>query len=241
MDNYDYCAQWAAKNGTHVLDYGCGSGAIVRRMRALGLDGYGCDVFYGGAEERGIDKIDADIRPFVSRIDGGVIPFPDAHFDAITSNQVFEHVEDLDAVLREIQRVLKPGGKLLAMFPDKSIWREGHAGIPFLHWFPKGSSAAVYYTAGLRAVGMGFHKEDAPGVMPWARYICDWVDKWTHYLPARETDAIFARYFPRTERVELDWLAARLPGKPLYLVPPFVRSFVTRKMICGRVMVATKH
>src|SRR5688572_6985273 len=139
MDNYEFCAQWAQRTGGHVLDYGCGAGHIVRKFREKGLDGFGCDVFYGGAEERGIDKIDEPLRPYIRKIENGVIPFDDASFDAVTSNQVFEHVENLDLVLREVVRVLKPGGQLLAMFPDKSIWREGHCGIPFLHWFPKGS------------------------------------------------------------------------------------------------------
>ena len=36
-------------------------------------------------------------------------------------------------VLAKISRVLKPGGMVLSLFPDKGVWREGHCGIPFLH------------------------------------------------------------------------------------------------------------
>ena len=34
----------------------------------------------------------------------------------------------------KIHRVLKPGGTLLSLSPDKSVWHEGHCGVPFLHW-----------------------------------------------------------------------------------------------------------
>jgi hypothetical protein len=43
--------------------------------------------------------------------------FPDAAFDVIVSNDVMEHVPDIDAALRESARILKPGGHFLATFP----------------------------------------------------------------------------------------------------------------------------
>lgn len=236
MDNYEFCANWAQRHGNRVLDYGCGAGHIVRKFREQGLDGFGCDVFYEGNFERTFENRAADIAPYVRKIENDVIPFEDASFDAIVSNQVFEHVTDLDRVLREVSRVLKPGGKLLALFPDKTIWREGHCEIPFLHWFPKGSRGRVYYAATLRALGAGANKADFPGVMNWSRSFCNWIDEWTHYLPAAEVDRLFAQYFARTERMELDWLSARLPSKSLHLVPAPIRLFATRKLICGRVM-----
>ncbi|MBV9653774.1 MAG: methyltransferase domain-containing protein [Acetobacteraceae bacterium] len=42
---------------------------------------------------------------------------PDAAFDVIASNDVFEHVADLDAALHDTARILRPGGRLLASFP----------------------------------------------------------------------------------------------------------------------------
>jgi SAM-dependent methyltransferase len=43
--------------------------------------------------------------------DDGTIPYPDAHFDAVLSDFVFEHLQDPAATLREVRRVLKPGGR----------------------------------------------------------------------------------------------------------------------------------
>ena len=51
------------------------------------------------------------------------LPFPDAHFDAIISNAVFEHVPDVPAALREVGRVLKTEGVLhiaIHLFPSLS-------------------------------------------------------------------------------------------------------------------------
>ncbi|MEB2343612.1 MAG: class I SAM-dependent methyltransferase [Deltaproteobacteria bacterium] len=45
------------------------------------------------------------------------LSFPDAAFDVVVCNEVFEHVPALDAALGEIARVLRPGGVLLATFP----------------------------------------------------------------------------------------------------------------------------
>ena len=45
------------------------------------------------------------------------LTFPDASFDLVLCNELFEHVQDLDLAFREIARVLRPGGRLLSTFP----------------------------------------------------------------------------------------------------------------------------
>jgi len=239
MDNYEFCASWARQHGNRVLDYGCGAGQIVQRMREKGIDAIGCDVFYGGNFERSLEGIAENVRPFVRQMQNGLIPFDDASFDVVVTNQVLEHVSDLDLSLREIARVLKPGGQLLALFPDRTVWREGHCGIPFLHWFEKGSHMRVYYAAVLRALGAGYNKQDFPGVMNWARSFCDWLDRWTHYRSPEQIDATFSTYFARIERIEPQWLAARLQRLPVRSLPAALSRFVACRL-AGRVMVATR-
>jgi SAM-dependent methyltransferase len=237
MDNYEFCVRWALERRGRVLDYGCGAGGVVRKMRERGIEGFGCDVFYAGNVERSSGLIAADIRPWVRRMENGLIPFADASFDAIVTNQVLEHVPDLDLSLREIARVLKPGGAVLALFPDKTVWREGHCGIPFLHWFPKGSNARVYYAAALRALGAGHNKADFPGVMNWARSFCDWLDKWTYYRSPTDIRNVFARHFTRTEHIEHDWFVARVPQSRI--LPPTLRRIAAQKM-AGLVLVSER-
>jgi ubiquinone/menaquinone biosynthesis C-methylase UbiE len=51
------------------------------------------------------------------------LPFPDKAFDLVTANMVLEHLEDVDASLREIRRVLKPGGAFVFHTPNYgSLW-----------------------------------------------------------------------------------------------------------------------
>lgn len=54
--------------------------------------------------------------------EGKIFPFADNQFDSIVSFQVFEHIEHLDDVMKEIQRVLRPGGKILITVPF--VWEE---------------------------------------------------------------------------------------------------------------------
>lgn len=59
--------------------------------------------------------------------DGRTIPFPDAQFDSVFSSEVFEHVFNIEEILPEINRVLKPGGTMLITCPF--VWPEHE--VPF--------------------------------------------------------------------------------------------------------------
>jgi SAM-dependent methyltransferase len=225
-----------------VIDYGCGAGEIVNLLRARGFDAYGCDVFYEGGDYSKI--IGANLLgTVIRRIDGhGRIPFDDASFDFVINNQVMEHVESLEVVLAEIARVLKPGGQVLSLFPDKGVWREGHCGIPFLHWFPKSSGARIYYAAALRAAGLGYNKGDKT-VMQWSEDFCNWLDRWTHYRTSQEIDSTYGKYFATSRSIEGDWLKARLDRRAALAaaLPTGLQAFVVKKL-AGRVFVVSgKH
>lgn len=241
MDNYEFVAQWVkgrlgGRSG-RVLDYGCGAGQIVGLMRARGVDAWGCDVFYGGGDYS--TQIPAAVRPFIKRIEGAAIPFAEAEFDIVVSNQVFEHVPDMESVLQEIARVLKPGGFALNLFPDNRGWREGHCGIPFLHWFPKGTKLRVYYAALLRAAGLGYFKEGRT-IMGWSRNFCDWLDKWTFYRSHEEILERFSRVIGETKHADEEWLRARL-GSRCDVIPGFLQRFIVRKLGCMTLVSVRDH
>ena len=60
------------------------------------------------------------------------LPFPDAHFDLVTSRQSAHHYEDLERALGEVARVLEPGGRFVVV---DSVAPEDHAGDTFLNTF----------------------------------------------------------------------------------------------------------
>ena len=243
MDNYEFCARVAADavrgSGSKVLDYGCGAGEIVGRLRARGVDAYGCDAFYGGGSYR--DAVPPDlIDRYVLAMADGRIPFPDGAFDVVINNQVLEHVADLDAVVDEMARVLKPQGTVLSLFPDDTVWREGHCGIPFLHWFPQGSRLRVAYATLLRRAGLGHHTAGKDAAR-WAADFCRWLDRWTYYRPAAAIDRAFRRRFALLVPIEEDWLAARLGPRAALVawLPRRLRRAAVRRL-AGRVFLARK-
>jgi SAM-dependent methyltransferase len=194
--------------GDRILDYGCGAGELVEAGRAEGLDITGTDLFYGGAKARAQAEGAGRLGVSVFEIRGGRIPFPDSWFGLVVNNQVMEHVEDLEAVLAEIDRVLRPGGAVLSLFPSRDVLREGHIGIPLAHRLPRGRLRFLY-TWTLRALGLGTWKEQAPTARQWALDKLEWIDCWTRY---RSRSEIFQAYNSRfsNETVEADYIRFRL-------------------------------
>jgi SAM-dependent methyltransferase len=74
---------------------------------------------YVGLDVQDALVYDAAIRPDAVW-DGVTIPFPDRSFDSALATEVFEHVPDIDLLLGEIRRVLRPGGILF--FTTPFVW-----------------------------------------------------------------------------------------------------------------------
>jgi len=230
-----------------VLDYGCGAAQIVKALRAAGVDAYGADVFYdGGSHFRALEHDELFTSGIVRRMESDRTDFDGNTFDVVFSNQVLEHVPDLDQVLGEMHRILKPGGVVLSLFPDRSVWREGHCGIPFLHRFPKRSRLRMSYALMMRSIGFGYFKEGRTR-REWSRNFCEWLDNWTYYRSLTDIHQGFSRHFTDVQHMEDEYLAFRLRRSPLAslaqasqtpVVRPLARYIVRRNM--GLVFTATK-
>src|ERR1700709_924507 len=98
---------------TELLDLGCGSAWLGDHYsKYTGLDG-------------SQDAVDAAAERGRAVILGNVdqpLPFADASFDGVVAKDLLEHVADPGAVVREIRRVLRPGGKVFASSPDAQKW-----------------------------------------------------------------------------------------------------------------------
>lgn len=119
-----------------ILDFGCGDGELVHEFRKRGLQAYGIDIedFYKDVQqqcrEEGFVLADEELF-YTLDMNDYRLPFADNTFDCIISFYVFEHVQNWQQALAEIQRVLKPGGVCLHIFPSKCSPIEPHVFVPF--------------------------------------------------------------------------------------------------------------
>jgi SAM-dependent methyltransferase len=126
--------------GVRLLDVGCGRGDTVAWLLSRGWNAHGVDICPDYLEHgrQYLDRIGAD-RGRLQVLDNDFrYPFPDSSFDLVLSDQVIEHVSDLDSFGREIARVSAVGATGLHIYPAK--WRpiEVHMATPLVHWLPKG-------------------------------------------------------------------------------------------------------
>ena len=100
--------------GVNVLEIGGGSGFQAAILSSSGSKITSIDI----AGRKPAHKSYFTVQDY----DGEKIPFPDESFDLVFSSNVLEHVRSLPSFLKEIERVLKPGGTSLHIVPSPS-WR----------------------------------------------------------------------------------------------------------------------
>ncbi len=140
--------------GNAVLEVGCGTGVFLPLLaRAVGPTGrvVGLDhapTFVAEARARvATDGLAATVT--VEEGDAYHLPFPDAAFDAAHCERVLMHLDDPDAALRELRRVVRPGGRIVAVEPDWGGLRMDHpdrAALDLLY---------AHYLARMRQPDMG--------------------------------------------------------------------------------------
>ena len=94
------------RRGQIVLDVACGPGIVVDAVARSGAFACGVDL------TRGMLKEAARRRGRYVQGDGGRLPFLDGTFDRVVSRNAFHHLADPRGALREMFRVLRPGGTL---------------------------------------------------------------------------------------------------------------------------------
>jgi 2-polyprenyl-3-methyl-5-hydroxy-6-metoxy-1,4-benzoquinol methylase len=119
LATYKYCIPLV--RGKKVLDYGCGTGYGTSFISEYCAQITGIDISleavnYAESHFSAPNLSYLQIKP----TEIAPLPFSDRFFEVVLSFQVIEHVQDISAYLREIDRVLAPGGRVVIATPDRS-------------------------------------------------------------------------------------------------------------------------
>ena len=126
-DRY-FVAEQLVEPGERILDIGCGNGNMLRKVKDKFRILYGIDISpsrVGEAKEKTKDLYPSDISKF-KFIEGNAdnsFPFQDNYFDTIVCIAVIEHVYDIFSLVREMYRVLKPDGYVIAEVPNIAYFK----------------------------------------------------------------------------------------------------------------------
>jgi len=141
----------AIRPGDRVLDLGCGRGFFLNIVRALvpGVDAIGVEL------DRPLLNIARNRMADIQVASAGAyhLPFADGSFDKVLFTEVLEHIPDDVAAMREVARVLAPGGTLALTTP--------HLGYPFL-WDPINRTLET---------ALGVHIQTGPLAGIWANHV----------------------------------------------------------------------
>lgn len=125
----------------NILEDGCGLGSYMYHLQTTENMTVGLDVEF----ERTVKAHETNARVLCGV--GEYLPFPDASFDLILSNEVIEHVQSDRMAVSEMVRTLKPGGRIALFCPNRGYGFETH-GIywrgtyhfgnkPFVNYLPR--------------------------------------------------------------------------------------------------------
>ena len=121
-----------------ILENGCGVGMYVEHLAPFGGKIFGLEYDFERAAQAG-----ARSRGIVNAA-GERLPYPDASFDLILNHEVLEHVADDAQAVREMVRVIRPGGRIVIFVPNRGYPFETH-GIYWRGKYSFGNKLFVNY------------------------------------------------------------------------------------------------
>ncbi len=134
--------RWGRPDGARVLVDGCGVGMYVRALRAYTPYIHALDIEAERVAEAATVVPDAHFTVAAAE----ALPYADGSFDLVLSHEVIEHVADDRQVLREMMRVLRPGGRAVIFCPNRlhpfethgHYWRGRYyfGNTPLINWLP---------------------------------------------------------------------------------------------------------
>ena len=146
-------------NNKTILDLGCFTGGRLVQWveRYKFAEAWGIDINPVFAEAGNMFAKEKGVNATFDTGFAENLPYAPNSFDFIVSSDVFEHVQNIEQVMQECFRVLKPGGKLLIVFPPFFQPLESHLGnvtkMPALHWLFSGKTITDAFNSILQQRG----------------------------------------------------------------------------------------
>ena len=166
-----------------TLDLGCGDGHFAsitfERKLEVGLDPWAGPI-HQAAKGGGYGAL--------VQADGGRIPFPDGYFASALSNSVLEHIPQVQAVLAELRRVLKPEAQFLFCVPNPRYLSELSIPVMFGKVGLKRTGRA--YSAWFRRMSRVEHAEWPETWQNWLERAGFRLEKWWHYFSPQAMRAL---------------------------------------------------
>jgi ubiquinone/menaquinone biosynthesis C-methylase UbiE len=162
-----------------ILDLGCGEGEIAKEVFGKKIE-WGLDNDAEMVEKARKSKV----YKKVILADANKIALQDGVADLVFSNSVLEHIKDIDKVLKEIKRVLRRGGWLIATVPSDKLGEYLGWGSWYAWWFNQKYQHYHLYSKEkwkelLQGVGMelvdSYYYLDRPIIKQWHKLL--WLNK----------------------------------------------------------------
>jgi len=99
-------------DGGTLVDVGCGSGALWRELHPVFASYVGVDIIR-------YDGFPTDGELVTGNLDDGMLPLADEYADVVASIETIEHLENPRAFMRQLARVVKPGGVVVVTTPNQ--------------------------------------------------------------------------------------------------------------------------
>lgn len=156
--------------GLRLLDLGAGMGGFAVAAALEGAQVTACEYNPAYCTIIGLRAARHHLRLPVLNAAGEQLPLPSQSFDAVTAWDVLEHVRDPRLVLRELARVLRPGGAALITAINRRAWVDPHYHMRGINWLPRPLAETLIAWRGRSKAGAAFKDMQRLSAMHYFHY-----------------------------------------------------------------------